>query len=203
MERRDSVFLDELATGMIEVRNVTVKIRTKERIRSGDPVLTTSIVFVSLSFLATILSTCSDRFYRLTKAISFLRFPVISYFGMAFFAASIILGWIFSAQLKESWRVGIHHDQKTKLIQEGMYRYVRNPYFISYYIMPVSVFLIRPSLLILILTTITMAIFHRMVLKEEAYLMKVHGQPYKIYWHNTGQYVPRLAKKQASPHSYR
>lgn len=185
------------------VRNVRVKMQTKERIRSGDPILTTSIVFVSLSFLVTILSTCSDRFYELTIAMSSLRFPVISYFGMALFAASIVLGWIFSAQLKESWRVGIHRDQKTRLIQDGMYRYVRNPYFMSYFIMLASLFLIRPGLLILVLITITMAIFHRMVLNEEAYLMKVHGPPYETYKQNTGRYIPRLAKKQASSHFFR
>lgn len=67
----------------------------------------------------------------------------------------------------------------------------------SYYIMLVSLFLIRPGLMILVLITTTMAIFHRMVLKEEVYLRKVHGPPYETYKQNTGRYIPRLKKKQA------
>jgi hypothetical protein len=71
------------------MRNIMVRIHTKERIRSSDPILTTSIVFVSLSFLATILSTCSDRFYEFTMAIPVLKFHLISYSGIMLFATLV------------------------------------------------------------------------------------------------------------------
>ena len=83
---------------------------------------------------------------------------------------------IISAQLKDSWRVGVHEDQKTTLIKDGVYAYVRNPYFISYYIMYFSLFLIRPSIILMALVLATVALFHRMVLKEEMYLYSMHGK---------------------------
>ena len=194
-EKQWVVLLPVIFLATFIVRNVLVRIRTKERIRSSNPILTASIAFISLSFAVTIFSTRSDRFYEYTLSISFLRFPIISYSGIVLFAISIILGWVVSAQLKESWRVGIHHDQKTRLIQDGIYGYVRNPYFLSYYIMLLSLFLIRSSILILVLVTVTIALFHRMVLEEEAYLRKVHGKPYETYMQNTGRYIPIFAKK--------
>jgi len=190
IEKQLVVLLPVIFLASFIVRNVLVKIRTKERIRSSNPILTASIAFISLSFVVTILSASSDRLYKYAIAISFLRFPIISYSGIVLFAISIILGWFVSAQLKESWRVGIHHDQKTRLIQDGIYGYIRNPYFLSYYIMLFSLFLIRPSILILVLVTITIVLFHRMVLEEEVYLRKVHGKPYETYMQNTGRYLP-------------
>lgn len=192
IEKQLVVLLPVIFLASFFVRNVLVKMRTKKRIRSSNPILTASIAFISLSFVVTIFSTRSNQFYEYTLAISFLRFPIISYSGIVLFSISIIIGWFVSAQLRESWRVGIHHDQKTRLIQDGIYGYVRNPYFLSYYIMLLSLFLIRPSILILVLVTITIALFHRMVLEEEVYLWKVHGKSYETYTQNTGRYIPRL-----------
>jgi protein-S-isoprenylcysteine O-methyltransferase Ste14 len=64
--------------------------------------------------------------------------------------------------------------------------------------MLLSLFLIRPSILILVLVTITIVLFHRMALEEEAYLMKVHGKPYETDKQNTGRYIPRLTPKDAA-----
>ena len=101
------------------------------------------------------------------------------------------MGWLFSAQLRESWRVGVHDNQKTELIQSGIYKYIRNPYFLSYFIMFFGQFLVRPSFVMVALIAISIAIFHRMVLKEEAYLLTIHGKEYEEYRYITGRYIPR------------
>jgi len=100
-------------------------------------------------------------------AIYFLRTPLISYAGIVLFGISIILAGTISAQLKDSWRVGVHEDQKTTLMKDGVYAYARNPYFISYYIMYFSLFLIRPSIILMVLVLATVALFHRMVLNPD------------------------------------
>jgi protein-S-isoprenylcysteine O-methyltransferase Ste14 len=176
-------------------RNLIVKAKTKQQIRASDTLLTLTMIFVNLCIFMTIFSTSSDNFYQLLGVIVFLRTPVFSYFGLSLFAISIILGWIISAQLKESWRVGVHDNQETKLIQSGIYKYVRNPYFLSYFIMLVGQFLVRPSLVMVVLVAITMAMFHRMVLKEEAYLLKIHGKEYEKYKDVAGRYIPYYSNK--------
>ena len=131
-------------------------------------------------------------------AICFLRTPLISYAGIVLFGISIILVGIISAQLKDSWRVGVHEDQKTTLIKDGVYAYVRNPYFISYYIMYFSLFLIRPSIILMALVLATVTLFHRMVLKEEMHLYSMHGKEYEKYKNQTGRYLPMMSKKKAA-----
>ena len=106
------------------------------------------------------------------------------------FGVSIILGAVFSAQLKDSWRVGVYEDQKTTLIKDGVYAHIRNPYFLSYFIMFFSMLCIRPSLLLLVLILAAVSIFHKMVRKEERYLLGVHGSEYEEYKIKTGRYLP-------------
>ena len=185
------ILLSCIFLGTFIARNLIVRAKTKQRIRASDPLLTASIIFLNLCIFVTIFPTISENFYQRLGVISFLRGPLISYSGLSLFAISIIMGFFFSAQLKESWRVGVHENQKTRLIQTGIYRFVRNPYFLSYYIMFFGFFLVRPSLVMLVLIIITIALFHRMVLKEEEYLSATHGTQYEKYKEITGRYIPR------------
>lgn len=172
-------------------RNIIVKKRIGQPVRARDPLLKSSIVCSTLCFLCAILSA-HDNVSMFMGKLTFLKTPYVTYAGFLFFCVSIIWGWVISAQLKNSWRVGVMTDQKTTLIEDGIYAYVRNPYFISYFIMYMSLFLIRPSVVLLILVMITVAIFHKMVLKEESYLSNIHGKAYEKYRDTTGRYFPTL-----------
>ena len=176
--------------GAFIFRNRIVKARVGSAIRSLDRLVTSSIILSTACILLTIVSTFSEPFYRLTGVISFFRFPLIAWLGFVLFGVSILLGAIFSAQLKDSWRVGVHEDQKTTLVKDGVYAHIRNPYFLSYFIMFFSMLCIRPSLLLLVLILAAVAVFHKMVLKEERYLLGVHGGEYEEYKNQTGRYWP-------------
>jgi protein-S-isoprenylcysteine O-methyltransferase Ste14 len=181
-----------LFLGLFIARNLIVKARAGESIRSRDRLVTASIILSALCILVTILSVYSEPFYQFAAALSFIRFPFISYLGLALFAVAIILGAVFSAQLKDSWRIGVHEDQKTTLIKTGVYAHIRNPYFFSYFIMFFSMLCIRPSLLLLVLILAAVSVFHKMVRKEERYLAGVHGGEYEGYKNQTGRYLPRF-----------
>ena len=114
--------------------------------------------------------------------------------GLFLFSSSIVMGWIFSGQLEKSWRIGVHENQTTELIQNGVYAYIRNPYFLSYFVMFLGFFLVRPSVVMGVLTAGSVFIFHSMVLKEEAYLKKVHEKEYENYKQSSGRYFPKLKK---------
>jgi protein-S-isoprenylcysteine O-methyltransferase Ste14 len=187
-------FLSLLFLGVFTARNLIVKTKVKQRVRASESVLNTSILFTTICILTTIFSVLSDRLYKLLGAIAFLRSPIVSYAGFALFAISIVAGWFVSAHLKKSWRVGIHEDQRTELIINGIYKYVRNPYFVSYFAMFFSLFLVRPSIALMVIIAITVAIFHRMILNEERYLAKIHGERYLRYKETTGRYFPLILK---------
>lgn len=185
------ILLSLIFLGTFLARNLIVKSKIKQNIRASDPLFTASMISTNLCIFVAIFSTSSDNFYHLLGAILFLKTPAGSYLRLILFALSIIMGWVFSAQLRDSWRVGVHDNQKTELIQSEIYKYVRNPYFLSYFIMFIGQFLVRPSFVLVVLIAITIAIFHRMVLKEEAYLLTIHGKEYEKYRCITGRYIPR------------
>jgi protein-S-isoprenylcysteine O-methyltransferase Ste14 len=196
-EKISIIFLSLIFLGVFIARNIMVKNKVNQRIRSSGALLKASIILTTLCVLIAIISVLSDPFYRLLGAILFFRTPVVSYVGLSLFAASIIAGWFISAHLQDPWRVGIHEDQRTNLIQSGVFIYVRNPYFLSYFVMFFSLFLIRPSLLLMVLIAITVTIFHRMVLKEEIYLLKLHGDNYLRYREMTDRYIPRFLNRRS------
>lgn len=191
-ERTLIVLLSLIFLGSFIARNLIVKLKVQETIRAVDPLLTASMIFTTICIFITIFSTSSDEFYSFLGAVFFLRTPTISVFGSLLFASSILAGWFVSAQLKESWRIGVHENQKTDLIKSGVYKYVRNPYFVSYFTMFLGQFLVRPSIVLATAIAITVTIFHRIILKEEAYLLALHGAEYEYYRNLTGRYLPRF-----------
>lgn len=175
-------------------RNLMVKAQVKQPIRASDPWLAASMIFTNLCIFITIFATLSEGFYERLGIIWPLRTPFITGFGFFLFALSIVIGWFVSAQLRASWRVGVPVDQKTELIQQGIYRYIRNPYFLSYFVMFIGQFFVRPSVVMVVLIVSAIVVFHRMILKEEAYLLQVHGPAYEQYKRATGRYMPCLKK---------
>ncbi len=190
------LILSALYLSSFITRNILVMKRTQQRIRSRNRLVTTSIIFSTLYFLVAIFSTFSEKWYHYMGSIKSPRTQLVSYSGFFLFGVSIVLIWIVSAQLKNSWRVGIAKNQRTELISEGIYAYIRNPYFLSYYIMFFGLLLIRPSIIQFALLIVTVAIFHRMVLKEEIHLMSMHGEEYRTYKNKTGRYIPRIGYRE-------
>lgn len=186
------VALTILFLGLFFLRNLLVQKRTRQSIRTRNRLVATSMVLSTACFVVTILSVYSQQWHHRMGAIDFLRHTFIAYSGLVLFAASIVGVWVVSAQLRDSWRVGVADNQKTELIQDGIYAYCRNPYFLCYYLMFFGLFLVRPSLVLLVLVLAIIAVFHRMVLKEEAYLHKKHGKAYDAYREKTGRYIPRM-----------
>ena len=189
------IILPLIFLGTFITRNIVVKYRTNKRIRASDAVASTSIILTSSCILISIASTYSSQLYQFMGPIWSLRSPTVSFFGLSLFGISILLGWFVSAQMRESWRVGIHKDQKTKLIQNGIYTYIRNPYFLSFFFMFLGLFLVRPSYIILLFLGAATAVFHRLVLREEHHLLNIHGEEYIKYKRFTGRYIPRLKKR--------
>jgi protein-S-isoprenylcysteine O-methyltransferase Ste14 len=185
------VVLTVLFLGLFFTRNLLVQRRTGQSIRTRDRLVVTSMVLSTACFVVTILSVYSQQWHHRMGAIDFLRHPFVAYSGLVIFAASIVGVWVVSAQLRDSWRVGVSDDQKTELIQDGIYAYCRNPYFFCYYLMFFGLFLVRPSLVLFVLILATIAVFHRMVLKEETHLHNKHGKAYAAYKKKTGRYLPR------------
>ena len=120
--------------------------------------------------------------------LGFLQHTSIKYFGYLLIIVALFIGLAALIEMKNSWRVGIKYDQKTKLITSGIYAFSRNPYFLSYDLLFLGFFLIYPSLTLLILYFVLVITFHQMILEEESYLQQVQGEQYVRYKNSIGRY---------------
>ena len=108
--------------------------------------------------------------------------------GLLLMLANLAVGLASLKDLGDSWRVGVIEEQQTRLIESGIYRFTRNPYFVSYLLMFAAYTVLLQSLVLLVLSFIGFGMVHAMILKEEKYLAKTHGEVYQQYRRRVPRY---------------
>ncbi|MBN2281038.1 MAG: isoprenylcysteine carboxylmethyltransferase family protein [Candidatus Marinimicrobia bacterium] len=123
----------------------------------------------------------------------FLEVPVpgqvLKNTGLVLVTVGFILGILAFISIKNSWRIAIHRNQKTKLITKGIYKISRNPYFLSYDIFFLGYIFYFPSVILISLYILLVIVIHRIILDEERYLESVHGTSYLAYKSNVNRYL--------------
>jgi protein-S-isoprenylcysteine O-methyltransferase Ste14 len=104
-------------------------------------------------------------------------------------ACNMVFGLASLRDLGESWRVGILEEQPTELVQDGIYRFSRNPYFVAYLLMFAAYTILLQNVLLLALSCLGFGLIHAMILKEETYLERLHGQSYRDYRRTVPRYL--------------
>ncbi len=125
------------------------------------------------------------------------RFPVrevrilgiiIGISGLIFFASAIIA-------MKTSWRVGIPVE-KTSLITDGIYKWSRNPAFVGFDLIYLSMCLIFFNIPLMTVSVWAVVMLHLQILQEESHMYHMFGDEYKAYAQQTFRY---FGKKQSLP----
>jgi protein-S-isoprenylcysteine O-methyltransferase Ste14 len=88
-----------------------------------------------------------------------------------------------------SFRVGIDTDRPDKLITTGIFAITRNPIYVAFGFVLVGEFLIQPSWIMLVYTLAGFALFHRQVLREEAFLRMHYGATFETYAARVRRYL--------------
>lgn len=124
-------------------------------------------------------------------------FLVKSYLPEAFRLAGIIIGvvaiTIFAAAtitMKTSWRVGIP-EERTTLITEGIYRWSRNPAFVGFDLLYLSICLLFFNIPLLIVSVWAAVMLHLQILQEEEHMERMFGEQYTGYKARTCRYFGR------------
>ncbi len=172
--------------GMFVVKNIITHRKTGKQIRGKNREANNSIVFFTL-------------FISVAVWMSFLNQPfgevqlLNGFFAMTFGSVLLFLNLIVSGaslmNLKDSWRVGVLEDQKTELVTAGIYRFSRNPYFLSYLLMFAAYTVFLQNIILFGLSISGFLFIHKMILKEEKYLYSVHGDAYVQYKKNVPRYI--------------
>jgi protein-S-isoprenylcysteine O-methyltransferase Ste14 len=103
----------------------------------------------------------------------------------------------FGAQLAmgDAWRIGVHRDQRTRLVIDGPFSSVRNPIFSAMIAFFAGIVLLAPNAAALAgWLLLVMALELQVRLVEEPHLMRVHGHAYAEYAARVGRFLPRIGR---------
>jgi protein-S-isoprenylcysteine O-methyltransferase Ste14 len=115
---------------------------------------------------------------------------------IAVVVAIVALGATFVCwkRMGKSWRMGIDPNDRTQLISNGPYAYVRHPIYGLSTLLMLTTMLVIPSPLMVAAGVIHIILLQWEARREEMYLWKVHGEEYTRYMEQTGRFFPRWNK---------
>ena len=91
----------------------------------------------------------------------------------------LVSGWVQFFQAETNI---LHHRPANNLIQSGLYRFSRNPIYVSALLLQLGIAMLMNNLWIVLLIPISKVVFDRYVIAgEEAYLERAFGEAYLDY----------------------
>ncbi len=115
--------------------------------------------------------------------------------GVVLFALG--LGATFAAQVAmgASWRIGVDEGERTELVTDGPFAYVRNPIFAAMLPTALGLTLMVPSVVAIAgLVALFLALELQVRVAEEPYLLRVHGAAYADYAARVGRFLPGIGR---------
>lgn len=106
---------------------------------------------------------------------------VIGIIGVIFFALATIT-------MKTSWRVGIP-EEKTTLITDGIYQWSRNPAFVGFDLLYLSICLMFFNIPLVLVSVWAVVMLHLQILQEEKHMSHMFGDEYEAYKKHTLRYL--------------
>lgn len=91
-------------------------------------------------------------------------------------------------QLGTSWRLGLDRKAPGPLITGGVYRWTRHPIYVAFDLLFLGTFLVIGRLIFLVLALVWVPILHAFMLREEQFLKRLYGDPYRVYCQRTKRY---------------
>ncbi|MBN2080349.1 MAG: isoprenylcysteine carboxylmethyltransferase family protein [Spirochaetes bacterium] len=170
------------------VRAFLISRKLGKNIKGKNPAVNLSVLFAGLSsalfFVHLAFPKIKEYFYVFSTP------PIFRMIGVVLVAAGLVVSMIASLTLKNSWRIGIDDSEKTELITSGIYRFSRNPYFISFNFVLIGMLFYFPTPVLMATVLITVVLFHVLIVKEEKYLTEKHGDRYLKYKNGVKRYIP-------------
>jgi protein-S-isoprenylcysteine O-methyltransferase Ste14 len=172
--------------GMFIAKNVSLRRKLGMPVRGRNREASLSIGFFGLFIFISVLLGLFDTPFGTINLATRTTAIVIA---LALLAVNLLVGWASMIGLRDSWRVGILEDQQTDLIEGGIYRFSRNPYFLSYLIMFAAYTVLLQNVILLLLSLVGFAMIRSMILKEETHLTVLHGDTYRQYQKRVPRYI--------------
>jgi len=118
----------------------------------------------------------------------FFSSEVISWVGVFFCFAGLLLFLFSLISFGNSFRVGIDEDNPDKLITTGVFSFSRNPIYVAFGSVLMGQFLVFPNWILLVYLGAATWLVHRQVLREEEFLKKHYGNEFLEYCDQVRRY---------------
>jgi len=133
---------------------------------------------------------CANAFMWPTVSTQvFFSSDLIAWVGVGLCLVGLLLFLWSLVSFGRSFRVGIDTDQPDKLVKAGAFALSRNPIYVAIWIVLLGQFLVFPNWILLVYLGAATWLFHRQVLREEAYLKQSYGSEYTDYASRVRRYV--------------
>lgn len=93
--------------------------------------------------------------------------------------------------MRDSWRAGIPEKDQTEFVSTGIYAFSRNPAFLGFDFMYISVCLLFCNPVTISFTIFAIVMLHLQILQEETYLKSAFGERYLQYQKHVFRYLGR------------
>ncbi len=110
--------------------------------------------------------------------------------GIIFGVAGVLFFALATITMRDSWRVGIP-EEKTSIITNGIYSWSRNPAFVGFDLLYISICLMFFNISLLVVSLWAAVMLHLQILQEEVHMENMFGEKYVMYRKETLRYFGR------------
>jgi protein-S-isoprenylcysteine O-methyltransferase Ste14 len=119
----------------------------------------------------------------------FFRSDAIAWVGVSICLAGLTLFFLSLVSFGRSFRVGIDPEHSDKLVTTGVFAVSRNPIYVAFGFVLLGEFLLFSNWILLVYLVAAIGLFHRQVLREEAFLKEHYGRQYLEYSTRVRRYL--------------
>ena len=187
MSRYFSVLIIVLMVAMVLTRSLVMKNKGIEALNFGKIDRTDFLILPFALFYFYLVFAAAFNFPTVSTQ-EFFDSEVISWVGVFFCLAGLLLLLWSLVSFGQSFRVGIDTNHPDKLITTGIFAFSRNPIYVAFAFILLGQFLIFSNWILLVYIGAAIWLFHRQVLREEDYLQEHYGKEYLEYCDRVRRY---------------
>lgn len=119
--------------------------------------------------------------YSIGKELTFLNTLFFTVLGIVLTLLGFVIMATAHQQMGQAWRMGIDAQQKTMLVEKGLYSWSRNPIYVAIVLQALGLVLLLKTWLAMILFLLLFISVFLIIKTEEQFLIRVFGKKYGEY----------------------
>lgn len=155
-----------------------------------------TLLWILLPFIAFFARHRKQYPEELQPLLTIYQFPQVFGWLAALLAVTCLWAtFICWHRMGKSWRMGIDPNDRTQLVCNGPYAYVRHPIYGLSTLIMIATMVAVPNVLMLAAGVVHLLLLQWEARREERHLTNVHGDEYREYARRTGRFFPRSFRR--------